>query len=125
VSAVLLLWTITGCSALHPGSEIRTVTGNSSIAAIELVSPTTVSHEGAITTFPSGKYRAAFEDDHGYYFEAPSKIFVDDVAVYAYEGGVYMEKGKTVPTQWYIVKPTSGRTMGHFRHPPPVRIISR
>lgn len=74
---ILLVLAGTGCSSLHRGSEIRVIRSAPAVKAIELVSPATVNREGTMVTFPPGKYRAVYEDDRGYYFQAPSKVLVD------------------------------------------------
>jgi len=124
VKAVTGALLITGCSSLHKQSSFRAVASHPSIAAIELVKPASVSEEGATTTFPAGKYRPMYEDDHGYYFEAPRKVIVDDVAVYAFDGGVYIQRGKTAPTEWYVIRPNGRRSMGRFKTAPIYKIIS-
>ena len=88
------------------------------MSAIELITPASVSEEGATTTFPAGKYRPMYEDDGGYYFEAPSKVLVDDIGVYGYEGGVYIRRGENAPTEWYLIRPNGRRSMGKFKTPP-------
>ena len=80
--------------------------------------PAVVTEEGATTTFPVGKYRPTYEDDGGYYFEAPHKVMVDDVGVYGFEGGVYIERGTNAPTHWYLIRPNGRRSMGKFKPPP-------
>jgi hypothetical protein len=124
VAALLGGLVITGCSSFHHGSDVHAISSAPPIKAIELLSPATVNDEGKITAFPAGKYKAVYEDDRGFYFEAPSKVMVDDIAVYAYQGGVYLERGKTAPTGWYFIHPNGQRTTGHFRHPPLVKIVS-
>ena len=82
-----------------------------------------VSDQGATTTFPPGKYHPAFEDDGGYYYEAPKKVLIDDVAVYAFDGGVYVVRGEKAPTRWYVIRPNGRRSMGRFKSPPPYEIL--
>src|SRR5881227_553900 len=86
---------VVGCSSLHRGSSFRAVSSNPPASAIELTAPATVTDMGATTTFPVGKYRPVYEDDRGYYFEAPRKVLVDDIATYAFDGGVYVLRGQT------------------------------
>jgi hypothetical protein len=120
--AVALL--ISGCSSLHKQSSFRAVTSHPPLSAIELTKPATVTEEGATTTFPAGKYRAMYEDDGGYYFEAPSKVIVDDVGVYGFDGGVYIQRGKTAPTGWYVIRPNGRRSMGRFKTAPMYKVIT-
>jgi hypothetical protein len=85
--------------------------------------PATASEQGATTTFPAGTYKPAYEDDHGYYFEASKKVLVDDVAVYAFDGGVYVPRGQTAPTHWYVIRPNGRRTMGRFKTSPVYNLV--
>ena len=94
-------------------------------ASIELTAPAFVSDQGATTTFPPGKYKPVFEDERGYYYEAPKKVLMDDVAVYAFDGGVYVVRGETAPTHWYVIRPNGRRSMGRFKSPPPYVGIKR
>jgi hypothetical protein len=112
-----------GCSSLHRGSSFRAVSSQPPVRAIELTAPAAVSEEGAITTFPPGKYRPQYEDEGGYYFEAPRKVLVDDVATYAFDGGVYVRRGQTAPTRWYVIRPNGRRTMGGFKTPPVYKLL--
>lgn len=116
VLAVLLV--SMGCSSLNRGASFRAITSEPSLRAIELITPAVVSEEGATTTFPAGKYKAAFEDDRGVYYEAPRKVLVDDIGVYGFDGGVYVMRGKSAPTHWYIIRPNGRRTMGKFKTSP-------
>ena len=81
VKALAVALLITGCGSLHKQSSFRAIASHPPVAAIELIKPAAVSEEGATTTFPPGKYRPMYEDDHGYYFEAPRKVIVDTTEV--------------------------------------------
>ena len=94
-------------------------------ASIELKAPAIVSDQGATTKFPPGKYKPAFEDERGYYYEAPKKVLVDDVAVYAFDGGVYIVRGETAPSRWYVIRPNGRRTMGKFKSLPSYEVVKR
>ena len=78
---------------------------------------------GVTTTFPAGKYRPTYEDDGGYYFDAPRKVLVDDIGIYAFDGGVYVPRGKTAPTHWYVIRPNGRRTMGRFKDVPAHTVV--
>lgn len=91
--------------------------------AIELLKPATVTDQGATTTFPAGKYKPVYEDERGFYFEAPRKVMIDDIGVYGFDGGVYIERGKSTPTHWYVIRPNGRRTMGRFKTPPAYKAI--
>ena len=91
-------------------------------SAIVLSEPVTVNDKGATNVFPAGKYRPLYEDRGGYYFEAPTKVLVNDVASFGYDGGVYVARGATEPTQWYVISP-SGKKMGLFKKTPQHTLI--
>jgi hypothetical protein len=123
-SRVILLVVLlgAGCSSLRPGSSLHPISSKPPESAIVLSAPVTVRDQSATDTFPAGKYRPLYEDRSGYYFEAPDKVVVDDVAVFAYEGGLYVARGATEPTRWYVSRP-NGKTMGRFKKIPPYRLI--
>ena len=110
------------CSSLRQDSSFGPISSKPPASAIILTAPVTVGDQTATDTFPAGKYRPLYEDRGGYYFEAPSKVLVDDVAVFAYDGGVYVARGATEPTHWYVSRP-SGKTMGRFKKIPPHRLV--
>src|SRR6266446_121831 len=102
--AVILLVALlgAGCSSLQQDSSARPISSKPPESAIVLSAPVTVRDQTATDTFPTGKYRPLYEDRDGYYFEAPAKVLVDDVAVFAYEGGLYVVRGATEPIRWYV-----------------------
>jgi len=114
--------TFVGCSTMGHGSSPRAISSKPP-ASIKLTAPATVSDQGATTTFPPGKYQPVFEDDEGYYYEAPEKVLVDDIATYAFDGGVYIRRGQTSPDRWYVIRPNGRRTSGRFKHPPPYKVL--
>ena len=123
IAAIILVALLgTGCGSLRQDSSLRPISSKPPESAIVLSAPVTVRDQTATDTFPAGKYRPLYEDRHGYYFEAPSKVLVDDVAVFAYEGGLYVARGATEPTRWYISR-QGGRTMGHFKKIPPCKLV--
>src|SRR6266404_8353489 len=103
-SRVILLVALlgAGCSSLRQDSSPHPISSKPPESAIVLSAPVTVGDQTAIDTFPAGKYRPLYEDRRGYYFEAPAKVVVDDVAVFAYKGGLYVARGATEPTGWYV-----------------------
>jgi hypothetical protein len=108
---------------MHSGSSFREISSTPPASAIELKKPAVVSEEGATTKFPVGKYRPVYEDEGGYYFEAPEKVLVDDVAVYAFDGGLYVQRGKTAPSHWYVIRPNGRRTSGRFKEMPSYKLV--
>ena len=123
-SRVILLVVLlgTGCSSLWQGPSVHPISSKPPESAIVLSAPVTVRDQSATDTFPAGKYRPLYEDRGGYYFEAPTKVVVDDVAVFAHEGGFYVARGATEPTRWYVTRP-NGKTMGRFKKIPPYTLI--
>ena len=112
-----------GCSSFHSGSSFRAIQSKPPASAIELKVPAVVTEEGATTTFPVGKYKPEYEDEHGYYYEAPRKVLVDDIGVYGFDGGLYLSHDKTAVTGWYLIRPNGRRTTGHFKTLPQYKII--
>ena len=111
-----------GCSNFGQGSSLHPISSKPPESAIVLSAPVTVRDQSATDTFPAGKYRPLYEDRGGYYFQAPEKVVVDDVAVFAYEGGLYVARGTTEPTRWYVSR-QNGKTMGRFKKIPPYKLI--
>jgi hypothetical protein len=112
-----------GCSSLHSGSSFGEVKSKPPASVIELKAPAIVTEEGATTTFPVGKYKPAYEDEHGYYYEAPSKVMVDDIGVYGFEGGLYLSRDKNTVNGWYLIRPNGRRSTGHFKTLPHYKLI--
>jgi hypothetical protein len=115
---------VTGCSSLPQlkSSPPKPISSRPPESAIVLTAPVTVNAKGATNVFPPGRYRPLYEDKGGYYFQAPDKVLVNDVASYGYDGGVYVRRGSTEPTEWYVMG-ASGKTMGHFKTIPPHTLV--
>src|SRR5260370_36242676 len=105
--AVILLVALlaAGCSSLQQDSSPRPISSKPPESAIVLSAPVTVRDQTPTDTFPAGKYRPLYEDRAGYYFEAPAKDLVDDVAVFSYDGGLYVARRATEPTRWHVSRP--------------------
>ena len=112
-----------GCSSLRSNQSLRPISSEPPESAIVLNAPAVVSESGTITTFPTGEYHPVYEDRGGYYFQAPTKVLVDDVAVFAYEGGLYVPRGDTEPTRWYVIHTNGQKKMGRFRKIPQYKRI--
>jgi len=123
-AAVLVFLLTSGCSNLQlKSSSPRPISSKPPESAIVLSAPITVTDtDGATNTFPAGKYQPLYEDKGGFYFQAPSKVIVNDVAVFGYDGGLYVARGATEPTEWYFTGP-SGKKMGQFKKIPPHTFI--
>jgi hypothetical protein len=114
---------VAGCSSLRSNQSLRPISSKPPESAIVLNAPEIVSESGTITTFPAGEYRPAYEERGGYYFQAPTKVLVDDVAVFAYEGGLYVARGESEPTRWYVIHTNGEKKMGRFRKIPQYKRI--
>ena len=121
--ALLGIWVLT-CGCAGRKSAMRPISSDAP-ASIELTAPAMITDQGATTTFPPGIYKPAFEDERGYFYEAPKKVLMDDVAVYAFDGGVYVMRGETAPTRWYVIRPNGRRTTGKFKTPPSYKVVKR
>jgi hypothetical protein len=121
-AVILVVLLGVGCSSLQQDSSPRSISSKPPESAIVLTAPVTVRDQTATDTFPAGKYRPLYEDRGGYYFEAPAKVLVDDVAVFAYDGGLYVARGAAAPTRWYVSRP-NGKTMGRFKKIPPHTLV--
>lgn len=109
---------VAGCSSLRSNQSLRPISSKPPESAIVLNAAAIVSESGTITTFPAGEYRPAYEDRGGYYFQAPTKVLVDDVAVFAREGGLYVARGGSEPTRWYVIGESGEKKMGRFKKIP-------
>jgi len=74
---------------------------------------------------PAGEYRPLYEDDQAYYFQAPTKLVVNDLGSALWDGGIYVQRGTTTPTGWYYQDIDSDGNpewkSGTFKTPPPTR----
>ena len=112
-----------GCGSLQLKSPPpKPISSKPPESAILLSEPVMVNDKGAANIFPAGKYRPLYEDRGGYYYEAPTKVLVSDVASFGYDGGLYVARGATEPTQWYVTSP-SGKKMGRFKKIPQHTLI--
>jgi hypothetical protein len=125
LTIAVLCAALAGCSHFQHGSSssFHAIDSDSSKPSIELTVPAVVSDQGATTTFPAGKYKPVYEDEGGYYYEAPGKVILDDIATYAFDGGVYVKRGHTNPSRWYVIRPNGRRTTGRFKTPPMYKVV--
>jgi hypothetical protein len=112
-----------GCSSLRSNQSLRPISSKPPESAIVLNEPTVVSESGTITTFPPGKYRPVYEDRSGYYYQAPTKVIVDEVAVFGYEGGLYVARGETEPSRWYVIRANGEKKTGRFKKIPQYKVV--
>lgn len=122
VIAALITAAVAGCSGLDSKSSPPASSSKPPESAIFLTAPAIVNQQGKVTTFPEGEYRFTEQDRGGYYFKAPQKVIVDDVAVFAYEGGLCVSRGKTEPDRWYVLA-NGGKQMGRFKKIPAHKLM--
>jgi len=70
---------------------------------------------------PAGEYRPVYEDDQCYYYQAPSKVVVNDLGSLLFDGGMYVMRGDTTPSGWYYIDADGAQNSGKFDTPPPVK----
>ena len=109
---------LTGCTSLQP------ISSKPPESAIELKAPAKFPGFLYTVTFPAGVYRPLYEDSDGYYYQAPAKVIGHDIMSYMLDGGLYVERTATEPTQWYIINPQNGqKTMGDCKALPEHTLI--
>ena len=89
-----------------------------------LKTPLTIKHAGMTDIFPAGEYGVLYEDASGYYYEAPGKIASTTYSKYfltgSLQGGIYIKRGDTNPTSFYIMG-NYNRT--HMYHVPKTNVF--
>ena len=60
-------------------------------------------------TWPKGDYTPVFETSMGFLYKAPTQIVSKDAGITRlHEGGLFIEKGKNIPTYGYWIAPGGG-----------------
>lgn len=96
--AVGMAWVLSGCASMRP------LQSTPPASAFSLPAPFTVHYVlGSETILPAGRYVPAFEDDRGYYYQAPAKIIGNSTAVWLWEGGLFIPKGADTPDRYYTI----------------------
>ncbi len=123
-AAGLTLFALAGCA----GASMRPLSSRPPVAKIVLAAPYDAPAWAGVlppvkyhVILPPGVYRPLYEDDNAYYYQAPSKLVVNDLVSSLYDGGMYVERGATAPRGWYYVDEDGTLTSGAFRTPPPVK----
>ena len=118
----LAIFTIAGCATLRP------ISSPPPRARIVLAAPFTSSGWSGLlppikysVILPAGEYRPLYEDDQYYYYQAPSKVVVNDLSSLMFDGGIYVARGTTTPRGWYYVDQDGAQNFGRFSAPPPTR----
>jgi hypothetical protein len=86
-----------GCSTFQP------ISSKPPVSSLILSSPVTERLALSTHILPAGEYKPAYEDSGGYYYQAPSKIISKDFIAYLEDGGIYIRRGSTNPTAFYIL----------------------
>lgn len=122
MAASLAVFMLAGCATLRP------ISSKPPVPKLVLSTPFSVTAwEGLLppTPFkvilPAGEYRPLYEDDQAYYYQAPSKVVVNDIVSSMYDGGIYVLRGTTAPRGWYYVCEDGSQKFDKFSNPPPTR----
>ena len=84
----------------------------------------TVSLLGDTAKFPAGEYHPLYEDDSGYYFQAPAKIIIVSLGIpIPSDGGIIVERGSKEPTRWFLLDNNSFKRTGSLKRPPSYELI--
>ena len=127
LSAICLaLVTLAGCATMHPLSSKPPLSrivlpaqfDNKAWAGLLPPLPYHV-------ILPPGEYHPLYEDDHYYYYQAPSKLVVNDLSSSLFDGGVLVARGTTTPYGWYYIDVTQNGSIneGAFSTPLPAKLL--
>lgn len=123
LGGALALLVFPGCAA-----SMRPLSSAPPRAKIVLPAPFTVTAIAGIlpplpyhVILPAGEYHPLYEDDQAYYFQAPSKLVINDFGSSLYDGGIYVLRGSTAPRGWYYIDRDGQQQFGRFDTPPPTR----
>jgi hypothetical protein len=124
IAAGIAIFTLAGCA----GATMRPISSKPPVAKIVLSAPFSVSAWSGIlppvkygVILPAGEYHPLYEDDQFYYYQAPSKVVVNDLVSLMFDGGIYVQRGSTAPGGWYYVDQDGSQVSGAFSTPPSVR----
>lgn len=123
-SCFATLLVFAGCAA----PTMRPISSKPPVAKIVLAAPFSVSAWAGLlppvrygVILPAGEYHPLYEDAQFYYYQAPSKVVVNDLVSLLYDGGMYVQRGSTAPLGWYYVSEDGTQVSGAFKTPPPAR----
>ena len=97
-----------GCSSLRP------ISSKPSYSTVVFKEPTTAKSPFSVYILPPGEYKVLYEDDSDYYYQAPAKIIAKDIFGYLYDGGIYMKRGSTNLTGFYVITPNGQKANRSF-----------
>ena len=122
IVAGLAVCALAGCATLRPLSS------KPPLARIVLSAPFSSSAWSGLlppikysVILPAGPYHPLFEDDDNYYYQAPTKVVVNDLSSFMFDGGIYVRRGTSTPRGWYYVDHDGSQNFGQFKTPPPTR----
>jgi hypothetical protein len=122
--AALAVIALAGCAS----GTMRPLSSKPPVAKIVLPAPYAASGWSGVlppikfrVLLPAGEYRPLYEDDQSYYYQAPSKVVVNDFVSLMFDGGIYVARGTTTPLGWYYIDQDGTQTYGRFDTPPPTR----
>jgi hypothetical protein len=120
--AGLAMFTLAGCATMRP------ISSPPPVAKIVLAAPFSTSAWAGLlppipysVILPPGEYHPLYEDDQYYYYQAPSKVVVNELGSSMYDGGIYVLRGTTTPRGWYYICADGSQSLGPFSTPPPTR----
>jgi hypothetical protein len=124
----LAMMTLAVCAFAGCAATMRPISSKPPLARMILAQPFTATGWVGIlppTKFdvilPAGEYRPLYEDADYYYYQAPSKVVVNDLTSLMFDGGIYLARGTTTPRGWYYVDQDGSQVFGQFKTPPPIR----
>lgn len=106
LSLTLLSQLIVGCANIVP------ITSSPPYSKIDVESPFSFGKSNIFLidlNFPKGTYLPIYEDEDGYYYEAPHKLTGNDGGIgILIDGGIYLDKDKNEPEKIYIIRSSFG-----------------
>ncbi|MBU2977099.1 hypothetical protein [Alteromonas sp. C1M14] len=103
---ILLSQLIVGCANIVP------ITSSPPYSKIDIESSFSFGESNIFLidlNFPKGTYLPIYEDEDGYYYEAPHKLTGNDGGIaILIDGGIYLDKDKNEPDKIYIIRSSFG-----------------
>jgi hypothetical protein len=102
ISACAIVLLFSGCGGTDRRHEVSAASSRSTARLIELRSDRST---GTIH-FPRGLYSLDTEDENGYYYRAPGKVYQRTFAgSVRYEGGIFVSKRNPRKLRGYVIMP--------------------
>ncbi len=105
VALIGLMGILTACGSLRPLSTSRTLDGYLAKDIVVVLSDPYTFKPGLVKhSLPMGTYTPSMEDDEGVYFQAPSKLLIEDfIRPRLYDGGLFFKDGVSTKVYEYFV----------------------